>query len=222
MDPLFIIMYLLPVLAISAFVGSFNRKVLLFLAWGAIAAVPSLFLNQMVIRPAIPDTQYLVINVSPFIEEIFKVLPIIVLAYFTEKTPDRNVLVYAFAAGIGFSIVENYTLVPPAGSLPSAEFLVAVLTRSLSTSLMHGCTSGIIGYGIVISRGVERNLLPVIILGFFTIAVTTHSFYNLLVFPGVLPYGILLGLVIPFLLFQGLLMAYRVDFLTLIHSSAKS
>ena len=87
---------------------------------------------------------------------------------------------------------------------PENFSFVALLIRSFSTSLMHGCTCGIIGYGIVLISDVNRKAVPALLLGFFMIAVIIHAFYNLNALFFGIP-GILIDLLFPFLLFLFLL-----------------
>jgi len=79
---------------------------------------------------------------------------------------------------------------------------------------MHGCTCGIIGYGIVLIGDVNRRAVPALLLGFFMIAVIIHAFYNLnALYFGVA--GILADLLLPVLLLFLLLICYHVDIPTL-------
>jgi RsiW-degrading membrane proteinase PrsW (M82 family) len=117
--------------------------------------------------------------------------------------------VYALASGIGFSIIENWILFSP-----ETMGFFALLIRSFSTSLMHGCTCGVIGYGVILIKDVNRKAVPALLLGFFMVAVIIHAFYNLnALYFGVA--GILADLVLPILLFLFLLLCYHVDIPTL-------
>jgi RsiW-degrading membrane proteinase PrsW (M82 family) len=90
----------------------------------------------------------------------------------------------------------------------------AILVRSFSTSLMHGCTCGIIGYGIVLIRDFHEKALPALLLGFYMVAVLIHAFYNLnYLFFGI--GGMIADLIIPIFLFIFLLFCYHVDIPTL-------
>jgi RsiW-degrading membrane proteinase PrsW (M82 family) len=209
MEILLVAAYLLPILFLMAFVGRAGKKFIIYLFWGFLASVPLLVLFPRG-GPAIPLDPFISITVSPLFEEFFKALPIIIPALIGIKNQDQDVLVYAMASGIGFSLVENWHLVhPEALQLTLADFL-NVLSRSFSTSLMHGCTCGIIGYGIVLIRNFDRRALPALLFGFYTLAVTTHAMYNLL-FEKYGETGAIIDLVFPVLLFWLLLTCYHVD-----------
>ncbi|MFA5237219.1 MAG: PrsW family glutamic-type intramembrane protease [Methanoregula sp.] len=205
MDLILYAAYLLPLLFMVIFIGRINTKFFLFVIWGFIAAVPVYFLEPVFFQTAqneIP-TALFSITLSPVIEEFFKALPILVLALIGSRQQDRDILLYAIASGIGFSIIET-------GLLPTQD-LAVILTHSFSTALMHGCTCGIIGYGIVIAGHFDRRALPALILGFFTLAVTIHAIYNLLGSAYFGLAGICIDLIFPVFLFFALLLCYHVD-----------
>ena len=209
MDILLVAAYLLPILFLMAFVGRAGKKFIIYLFWGFLASVPMLVLFPRG-DPAFPLNPFMSITVSPLFEEFLKALPIIIPALIGIKNQDEDVLVYAMASGIGFSLVENWYLIhPEALQLTLANFL-NVLSRSFSTSLMHGCTCGIIGYGIVLIRNFDRRALPALLFGFYTLAVTTHAMYNML-FEKYGEIGAIIDLVFPVLLFWLLLTCYHVD-----------
>ena len=72
---------------------------------------------------------------------------------------------------------------------------------------MHGCTCGIIGYGIVIAGHFDHRAFPALILGFFTLAVTIHAIYNILGSAYFGLAGICVDLVFPVFLFFALLLS---------------
>jgi RsiW-degrading membrane proteinase PrsW (M82 family) len=218
MEILSVAAYFLPIFFLMAFIGRAGKKFTIYLFWGFLASVPVLVLTQM-ITPALPldpslsiaenlaNNRLRYLLVSPLFEEFFKALPIIIPAFIGIRNQDKDVLLYAMASGIGFSLVENWGFI---FMNPETLPFLSVLARSFSTSLMHGCTCGIIGYGIVLIRNFDRAALPVLIFGFYTLAVTTHAMYNLLsVYHNVI--GVIIDLIFPVLLFRLLLTCYHVD-----------
>jgi RsiW-degrading membrane proteinase PrsW (M82 family) len=205
MDLVFYAAYFLPFLFLMVFIGRIDTRFILFVVWGFIAAVPVYFLEPVVFHAAQTEipTVLLSITISPVVEEFFKALPLIILAMYGSRQQDRDIFLYAMASGIGFSIIET-------GLLPTQD-LVVILTHSFSTALMHGCTCGIIGYGIVIAGHFDRRAFPSLILGFFTLAVTIHAIYNTLgsAFFGLA--GICIDLIFPVFLFFALLACYHID-----------
>lgn len=208
MDTAFMLAYLLPIGFLAVFIGNLGKKFVLYLVWGCIAAVPVFFLMP-VLTAQFPEIVSPAVTLSPVFEEFFKALPLAIPVILGHRSSNRDMLVYAMASGIGFSIIENWMLFSP----EKMDFFALVI-RSFSTSLMHGCTCGVIGYGIVLVSDVNRKAVPALVLGFFMIAVTIHAFYNLnALFFGVT--GILVDLVLPILLFLLLLFCYHVDIPTL-------
>jgi RsiW-degrading membrane proteinase PrsW (M82 family) len=208
MDTAFFLAYLLPIGFLAVFVGNLGKKFLLYLVWGCIAAVPILFLMP-VLTGWFPEIVSPAVTLSPVLEEFFKALPLAIPVVLGSRSSNRDMLVCAMASGIGFSIIENWMLFSPEN-----YGFIALAIRSFSTSLMHGCTCGIIGYGIVLISDVNRKAVPALLLGFFMIAVVIHAFFNLnALFFGIA--GILIDLVLPFLLFLFLLLCYHVDLPTL-------
>jgi RsiW-degrading membrane proteinase PrsW (M82 family) len=205
MDLILCAAYLLPFLFLVIFIGRIDTRFLLFIVWGFIAAVPVYFLEPVLFQAAqteIPKA-LATITISPIVEEFFKALPLLILAIWGSRQQDRDIFLYALASGIGFSIIET--------SLLLTQDPVLILTHSFSTALMHGCTCGIIGYGIVIAGHFDRRAFPTLILGFFTLAVTIHAIYNTLgsSFFGLA--GICVDLVFPVFLFFALLICYHID-----------
>lgn len=205
MDPILCAAYLLPVLFLVIFIGRIDRRFILFIVWGFIAAIPVYFLEPVLFQAAqneIPQA-LAAITISPIVEEFFKALPLILLAIYGSRQQDRDIFLYAMASGIGFSLIET-------GLLPTQDPAV-ILLHSFSTALMHGCTCGIIGYGIVIAGHFDRRAFPALILGFFTLAVTIHAIYNTLGSAYFGLAGICVDLVFPVFLFFALLICYHID-----------
>jgi len=205
MDLILYAAYFLPLLFLILVLGRINAKVFLFVAWGIVAAIPVYFLEPVLFGAATVEmpTVLVSLTISPIIEEFFKALPLLFLALPAAKLRDRDILLYALASGLGFSIIET-------GLIPSPSML-AVLTHSFSTALMHACTCGIIGYGIVLAMHFDRRAYPALLLGFYTLAVTVHAFYNLLGSAYFGTAGVCIDLVFPVLLFFLLLLCYKTD-----------
>jgi RsiW-degrading membrane proteinase PrsW (M82 family) len=205
--------YCIPILVLMAFVERMGKKYLIYLLWGFLASIP-VYLLVSAIPPGLFPKPFVLINLSPVMEEFFKALPIIIPALIGIANRDEDVLVCAMASGIGFSVVENFYLINSttfqAGTDPVMGVFLYVLARTFSTSLMHGCTCGIIGYGVVLIRNFDRKALPTLLFGFYTIAVTTHAIFNLLS----IKYGemgFVIDFIFPLVLFLFLHACYRVD-----------
>jgi RsiW-degrading membrane proteinase PrsW (M82 family) len=204
MDTVAILAYFLPICFFAVFIGHLGKKFVYFLIWGFIAAMPVYFMTPF-LTAYFPEVISPAVTFSPILEEFFKALPLAIPVILGSRSSNRDVLIYAMAAGIGFSITENFILF----GIENTSFF-AILIRSFSTSLMHGCTCGIIGYGIVLIRDFHEKALPALLLGFYTVAVLIHAFYNLnFLFFGTV--GMIVDLILPLLLFAFLLFCYHVD-----------
>ncbi|MFA4878355.1 MAG: PrsW family glutamic-type intramembrane protease [Methanoregula sp.] len=223
-DAVLLAAYLFPILFLMAFIGHEGKKYLIYLVWGIVVSIPVIILYDL-ITTTVPLSilPYPELVASPLLEEFFKALPIIIPAIMGIKNSNRDLLVYAMAVGIGFSLLENWHTIDPASLMSSCEGLdpelftscwegniLTVLGLSFSTSLLHGCTCGIIGYGIVLIRNFDRKALPVLLFGFYTLAVTIHAIYNLLWVRGSL-IDCVIDFSFPLVLFFFLLTCYQVD-----------
>lgn len=122
--------------------GSF-RVVVICLLWGVTAFILAFQANTFTLR--FVGFGLLVTLLAPIIEEILKSL---ILIYYVRR-PDFTYFVdgaiYGFAAGTAFAVLENLPYLGRAGS--EAGLLVA-LSRSFSTSLMHGSASALVGVSL--------------------------------------------------------------------------
>ena len=209
MEIILIAAYLLPIVFLMAFIGHEGKKFLVYLLWGFLASVPVIILYPFITN-ALPSLPYPFLTVSPLIEEFFKALPILIPVFIGIKKSDKDLLLYAMASGIGFSIIETWMVIDPIAIELTLGNVLGVLARSFSTSLMHGCTCGIIGYGIILTRNIDRGALPALLFGFYTLAVTIHAMYNLFAeYYGAT--GIIIDIIFPVVLFFFLLTCYHVD-----------
>jgi len=215
-DLVLVAAYLLPFLILIACIGRIDTRFVLFVLWGCIAAVPAYFLEPVLASALSAEIPAAIapLTISPLVEEFFKALPLFILALAGTWRKDREIFFCAMASGIGFALIEN-------GLLASTDPFV-VFIHSFSTALMHGCTCGIIGYGIVIAGHFDRRAFAALLFGFFTLAVTVHAIYNTLgtVFFGAA--GICVDLVFPVILFFMLLACYHIDLVALLSRRAEN
>ena len=169
--------------------GSF-RTVATCFVWGFVAfglayvintGVKNQVLEQWLGMTAARALLFITTLVAPIVEEIAKSL---ILIYFGRR-PDFTYFVdgaiYGFAAGIGFSVVENlfYLSQPQAAQ----QGLVLGISRSFSTCLMHGSASALVGVSIGRFRyGHGGTRLLSAILGWGA-AIVLHSAFNRVVQP---------------------------------------
>ena len=196
----------LPLFFLLVFLEGGQRRVLAFLAWGLTAAVISYYINYdlyLAFASSVPVPE---VTMAPIVEEFMKALPLFVLLLAFGRRYSKELLVLAMASGFGFAILENYVFVSHF-ALEGPGAIAYAVTRGITTSVMHGCMTAIIGYGIFLTYGFSRRSLPSILFGLYTVAVMLHALYNLLVaHTGI---GRLLAIDLPLLLFVLLLVAYN-------------
>lgn len=197
----------IPLVFLLAFMRKEQRVFVYFLLWGLVAALLTYYV-YVALGVAGIRLEYNAIGFGPLLEEFLKALPLIGLFVVAGKRYDRSILPLAMASGIGFSILENYLYIDSIGA-GGADVLLVAATRALTTAVMHGCTTAIIGYGIFLVGNMARQALPAMLLGLYTTAVTIHAIYNLLVvYSG---WGKLLAVLIPLVLILGLLLLFYGD-----------
>ena len=104
MDIALAVAYFLPICFLALFIGSIGKRSVLYLLWGFIASVPVLILTPVLIS-SLPEIVTPAVTISPVLEEFFKALPIVIPAALGIRNNNRDLLVYAMASGIGFSIM---------------------------------------------------------------------------------------------------------------------
>lgn len=84
------------------------------------------------------------------------------------------------ASGIGFSVQETLFYFTSFTSSPDIASLFPLIIRTVTTCLMHGMTTAIIGFGITITANF-RNIRVPMILGLLALSSTIHSLFNILI-----------------------------------------
>ena len=169
---------IIPLFFLAIILKGENRLLILFFSWGLIAFALSLNINNALVAKLQISTQQLSITWAPIVEELAKALP---LGYFLFKKEKKIPIVhFGIAAGIGFSIQENYVYLLEHMHGDGSPVLFAI-TRSVTTCLIHGTTTGIIGFGLGKARGLNGIIWP-LLFGLYTVAVTIHALYNLYIF----------------------------------------
>jgi RsiW-degrading membrane proteinase PrsW (M82 family) len=94
--------------------------------------------------------------VSPPLEELLKSIPLFFFLLRAKKTFVPFIYIFGMASGIGFAIEENllYLLNRHTEILGS---LLLMILRSVSTCVMHGVATAIIGFAFTTARRVWRN-----------------------------------------------------------------
>lgn len=141
------------------------------------------------------------IFISPIVEEILKLLPLLLFLFLYEPT-DEAFLDAAIGIGIGFATFENCCYILSAG----AESLPYILIRGLAVGVMHLVTTLAVSLALIMARRIRMLSIPGI-AGSLTLSMIFHALYNLLVSQS----GIssMIGYALPLLAAAGLYAAYR-------------
>lgn len=149
-----------------------SRTIMVFFAWGLVAFIISYYTNSFICRTAGMPMEQLSVSWAPIVEEFFKALPL--LYFLIKKESSYPIFYFAMASGIGFAIQENYLYL-----IDVNDSLIYIVTRSVTTCLMHGMATATIGFGIsFMLKALERYYIA-ILFGLFTFAVIFHALYNL-------------------------------------------
>lgn len=173
--PLFFL-YLLDTLALYG--DSSYRTVALCFLWGGVASLLSAAIHHVLIAQLDWITlATLAILITPFVEEISKAAILLYLWRRPTFTHFVDGAVYGFAAGIGFAICENYIYI-----LADIENgLATALGRVLSTNLMHGSASAMVGIAFGLARFRRFSWRTLILLAGLFMAILLHAGFNSIV-----------------------------------------
>ena len=149
------------------------KLIVLSLGWGGIAYALAASINNALLNNELIDRATVISFYAPILEEIFKALLLLYLVRRPQFTYSVDGVLYGFAAGIGFAIVENYEYI-----LDPSTAIAGAWHRILSANLVHASSSALIGIALGIFH-LNRTRSRWLILGiglFF--AIGQHAFYN--------------------------------------------
>lgn len=155
--------------------GTFRYVFISFL-WGGFAFLIAAFINSQTIQNNWADIQTVRQFTAPVAEEILKGLFLIYLVRRPQFTYFVDGAIYGFAVGIGFAVFENYEYIL---NNQSAAMVIAI-GRVISTNLIHGAASSIVGIAFGLSR-FERAIgkWRIILIGLFVAMILHIGFNNL-------------------------------------------
>ena len=168
------LIYVLDLYASSTF-----RLVMASFAWGAIGGAGlSYLVNTRIAVPVIEqrawDYVLLYVAFAPVVEEIFKSLILFDVSYRPAFTYFVDGAVYGFAAGIGFSVTENFLHM---SYYPERRVALAFL-RAFSVCLMHGTATGLVGVAVGRFRFRHRNGRRLAMVVGLTASILLHAGFN--------------------------------------------
>ena len=153
-----------------------TRTIFAFMLCGLCACLAAAFINTAFLRFLSVSKFYMTVNVTPIIEEILKLLPLIV--YTMAFKPERRDLLDAgIACGIGFAMLENALIIARAASSVS---LFTAVVRGIGAGMMHALCVCIVAFGISLMQKRRKWFLPGT-AALVICAMTVHSLYNILI-----------------------------------------
>jgi len=154
-----------------------SKYILLYFCWGTLAGLLAFGFNNLLTGTQ-GQTERVTTAIAPVVEEFCKGLPILLFLIKKKKSIITVLIVYcAFASGIGFSIQESIYYFSQTGG--TAGDIATLAVRTMTTALMHGISTAVIGLGLMQLQKQGHILLPVI-AGLFALGTGIHALFNLL------------------------------------------
>lgn len=125
----------------------------------------------------------LAVVLAPFIEEFTKLTGVFVVH--RRLTEPENGLVYGAAVGLGFAFGENVLYYTNSLTSGVELFIITVIARTITSTLLHTSASAISGFGVSRSAclrtwyGTPKSWVP-----YYLAAVAIHSAFNFLALLG--------------------------------------
>ena len=152
------------------------RTLLSFLFIGTVVCLFCGELSAILFKSTNYDMKYFTSNITPFIEEIFKAVPILVYA-FLYKPKRRTLLECSILVGVGFAVLENAFIL---GGAADSVSVTNALIRGFGAGMMHGVCTLMVGYGMTFVH-TRRKLFYTGTVALLAAAAIYHSIYNTLV-----------------------------------------
>ncbi len=153
-----------------------SRIAMLFVIIGMTVCLFTGEVNTLVLQISGQPLRFYVVNISPFVEELCKSVPLFLYAYIL-RPKKQDVLQCAVSLGVGFAIFENAMIL--AQSYGAMDF-ATVLARSFGSGLMHAIATLWVGCGIILIYS-NRKLFYTGSLAILITASIFHSVFNALI-----------------------------------------
>ena len=152
-----------------------RRRSMLFMLAGMAACLASSYISSFIALALNADVRAAALEITPMIEEIMKLLPI--LFYLMVFEPRGSAVAgEALMVAVGFATLENACYLTANG----AENVLRLLIRGFSTGAMHVACGAITALGM--AEVWDRLRLRVAsALGALCVAITWHAVFNILV-----------------------------------------
>ena len=192
-----------PVLLSLIFLRKNARRFVLFFLTGMGVCLLGAYISGFMLKTAGLAEDETAIFISPIVEEILKLLPLLFFLFVFVPT-DEAFLDAAIGIGVGFATFENCCYILSAG----AESLPYILIRGLAVGVMHLVCTTAVSLGLILARRHRMLSIPGI-AGSLALSMIFHALYNLLVSQeGISSY---IGYALPILAAAGLYAAYHTE-----------
>ena len=178
MDSLEYILFIciaVPLLMMTLLLKGRSRQLLGFMLIGILVCLFTSELNSLLLALFDNDILYMTTVITPIIEELSKMLPILVFALLFENKLE-TLFVIGLSLGIGFGFFENTIILVQ--NIENVSITWALI-RGFATALMHGICTLSVGLGISFVRKKRKLFYP----GLFSLLAMTavyHGIFNML------------------------------------------
>jgi len=151
------------------------QKGILFLAimWGAFSAGLAYVFNNIMLDSGKLTFDFLSLYIAPGTEEIIKSLFIFLLISRKRIGFMIDAVVYGFAVGTGFALVENSIYIY---NIPDLSIAVGII-RGFGTAFMHGGCTALLALILINAKNIEGSYLKHAVIAFIAIYII-HSVFN--------------------------------------------
>lgn len=190
-----------PLVIASFFVGGGAKRFVTAFVSGMTVCLLSAYIGGYFAQVSGMGAQDTAIFLSPVLEEIMKLMPVLFYLFVSEPR-DRNLMMVAVGIGAGFATFENCCQLLSGG----AGSLTYVMIRGFAAGVMHVASLFALSMALVFLRRYQAFTLAVVI-GALSLSASVHALYNLLVsVPGVPSF---LGYALPLCCCLALYLPYR-------------
>lgn len=170
-----LISIMVPICFLFLILKGSTRALFLFLLFGMFICFFSGEVSGLLVNHLNYDYRYVVVNITPVIEEILKLFPLLLFAFMYD--PDRQTLLEcSIAVGLGFAIIENVFYLLTSGDV------------SLMFAIIRGCCSGPLHCFCTLVSGYSLNYIKLNKKFFVTgtisllsMTIIIHAIYNLMI-----------------------------------------
>jgi protease PrsW len=191
-----VVMFLLFLFLLDSF-KLVQKKILVFaVTWGIISAGLAYLLNNFLIDASQLPLETFSKYIAPGTEEIIKSLLIFLLISRKRIGFMIDAVVYGFAVGTGFALVENSFYIY---NFPDVSIAVGII-RGFGTAFMHGGCTALLALMLINAKNLETSYLKHICIAFIATYLIHSAFNHFYVHPLLQTAGIIVLLPLIFIL----------------------